>query len=288
VIGDVPKTMVPARAPRESERRTHPKVVDRQGPERRAASVADGPDFFPYELLDRVLERFVEDGADATRSWRKGPPEVVDRVISLIVQGASTRDARLRRASSSPRRRSASGDACRSHKSREERRLYRRDLAVSRRLETRPPIEILKWAHGTFGSRVAILSSMQRAGSVLCHMADRQGLAFDVVFVDTGVLHKETLETRDELAKSHKNLRLVTLSPERTFARQTRDEGLLYLTREGQERCCDLRKSAPLRAIRGRYDAFVTALRRGEGERARTSTSSSSITKWPPSVCTRS
>jgi phosphoadenosine phosphosulfate reductase len=145
-------------------------------------------------------------------------------------------------------------------------RLFRKDLeAVNRRLETRSPLDILKWASATFGARGAILSSMQRAGSVLCHMADSAGLAFDVVFVDTGVLHKETLETRDRLAKSHTHLRVVTLSPVRAFAEQTRDEGLLYLTREGQERCCDLRKSAPLRAIRGKYDAFVTALRRGEG-----------------------
>ncbi len=145
-------------------------------------------------------------------------------------------------------------------------RLYRRDLeAVSRRLESRSPIEILTWAHATFGSRAAILSSMQRAGSVLCHMADRAGLGFDVLFVDTGVLHRETLETRDQVARSHRRLNLVTLSPERTFAEQTKDEGLLYVSREGQERCCDLRKSAPLRSVRGRYDALVSALRRGEG-----------------------
>jgi phosphoadenosine phosphosulfate reductase len=145
-------------------------------------------------------------------------------------------------------------------------RLYRRDLeAISRRLETRSPVEILRWAHAIFGERAAILSSMQRAGSVLCHMADGAGLGFEVVFVDTGVLHRETLETRDELARTHGRLRVVTLSPVRTFAEQTRDEGLLYLTREGQERCCDLRKSAPLRAIRGRYHAIVSALRRAEG-----------------------
>lgn len=145
-------------------------------------------------------------------------------------------------------------------------RLSPKDLAtVSSRLEGSSPFEILKWAHETFGARAAILSSMQRAGSVLCHMANHGGLSFDVVFVDTGVLHQETLQTRDELARSHRKLRVVTLSPERTFAEQTRDEGLLYLSREGQERCCDLRKSAPLRAIRGRYDALVSALRRGEG-----------------------
>lgn len=145
-------------------------------------------------------------------------------------------------------------------------RLFRKDLeTISSRLEGCTPIEILKWAHDTFGERAAILSSMQRAGSVLCHMANQVGLSFDVVFVDTGVLHQETLQTRDELARTHKSLRVVTLSPERSFTDQTRDEGLLYLSREGQERCCDLRKNAPLRAIRGRYDALVSALRRGEG-----------------------
>ncbi len=34
---------------------------------------------------------------------------------------------------------------------------------------------------------------------------------------------------------------------------------------EGQRRCCDLRKSAPLHALRGRYDALLAPLRRDEG-----------------------
>jgi phosphoadenosine phosphosulfate reductase len=145
-------------------------------------------------------------------------------------------------------------------------RLVQGDLeAINARLEKSSPLEILNWAHQTFGPRAAILSSMQRAGSVLCHMADRAGLGFDVLFVDTGVLHQETLHTRDELARTHRHLNVVTLSPEKTFAEQTRELGLLYLSKEGQEQCCDLRKSAPLREIRGRYDAFVSALRRGEG-----------------------
>src|SRR5262249_10593076 len=51
----------------------------------------------------------------------------------------------------------------------------------------------------------------------------------------------------------------------KTFAEQTREEGLLYLSREGQERCCQLRKSVPLHAVRGRYDALIAALRAAEG-----------------------
>jgi len=128
-----------------------------------------------------------------------------------------------------------------------------------------PPPAILRFAHETFGARAALLSSMQVAGTVMCHMADRAGLVFDLLFVDTGVLHTQTLATRDELARTHPNLRVITLSPSRSFARQTADEGILYLTREGQERCCDLRKTAPLLEARGRYDALVGALRRDEG-----------------------
>jgi phosphoadenosine phosphosulfate reductase len=145
-------------------------------------------------------------------------------------------------------------------------RFTRQALAsINARFETRSPLEILSFAHATFGDRAAILCGMQRAGTALCHMADRGGLGFDVVFVDTGVMHEQTLATRDELAQTHPRLRVVTLAPARTFAQQTREDGLLYLSRGGQERCCDMRKSAPLRGVRGRYDAFMSALRRDEG-----------------------
>src|SRR5262249_53045281 len=126
-------------------------------------------------------------------------------------------------------------------------------------------IEILRFTHEVFGARAAILSSMQRAGAALCHMADRAGLAFDVLFVDTGVLHAETLWTRDALAAAHPRLTVRTLTPAQTFAEQTAALGLLYLSKEGQERCCELRKTAPLGAVKGRYDALIGALRRGEG-----------------------
>jgi phosphoadenosine phosphosulfate reductase len=145
-------------------------------------------------------------------------------------------------------------------------RLTENDLApLNRRFEGAPPLDLLRFVAETFGDRAAILSSMQQAGAALCALADRAGLPFDVLFVDTGVLHAETLQTRDALARTHPNLRVITLHPEHSFAEQTRREGLLYLSKEGQERCCDLRKSAPLRRVKGRYDALVSALRRGEG-----------------------
>ena len=145
-------------------------------------------------------------------------------------------------------------------------RFTRQNLAsINARFETCSPLEILSFVRATFGARAAILCGMQRAGTALCHMADRAGLGFDVLFVDTGVMHEQTLHTRDELKATHPRLNVVTLSPERTFAQQTQEEGILYLSRGGQERCCDMRKSEPLRGLRGRYDVFLSALRRGEG-----------------------
>ena len=127
------------------------------------------------------------------------------------------------------------------------------------------PLEILRFVGETFGERAAILSSMQRGDTALCHLAARAGCRADVLFVDTGVLHAETLATRDALALAHPELRVLTLRPERTFAEQTAALGVLYLDKEGQSRCCDLRKSAPLHALRGRYDALLSPLRRSEG-----------------------
>lgn len=150
-------------------------------------------------------------------------------------------------------------------------KLTPRDLAAANeRLEALEPVEILRRVADAFGPRAAILSGMQRAGAVLCHMADRAGLPLEVLFVDTGVLHQETLRVRDDVARTHPNLRVTTLHPARSFSDQTRDEGVLYLSVEGQGRCCELRKSEPLRALRGGYDALVGALRQSEGgKRAR-------------------
>lgn len=137
--------------------------------------------------------------------------------------------------------------------------------ALNERFLRASPVEILRLVHRVFGRRAAILTSMQRAGTMLCRLAEREGLDFDALFVNTGVLHPQTLATRDELARTHGRLTVLTLLPERSFEEQTAAEGLLYLSKEGQERCCELRKTEPLLRMRGRYDVLVSALRRDEG-----------------------
>jgi phosphoadenosine phosphosulfate reductase len=139
--------------------------------------------------------------------------------------------------------------------------------ALDARLRELSAEEIVRAVTASVGPAAAVLSSMQRAGLVLCHLAARVASSpVDVAFVDTGLLHPETLLTRDRLA-ARPNLNVRSLAPSRSFAEQTREEGLLYVSKEGQERCCDLRKSEPLRRERGRYAVLLSALRREEGGR---------------------
>jgi phosphoadenosine phosphosulfate reductase len=145
--------------------------------------------------------------------------------------------------------------------------LSQADLAnLNSSMEGRTPQELLAWAGKTFGDRVAILSAMQRAGCVVCHMAHASRVPLPVLFVDTGVLFPETLATRDRIAREY-GLTVISLTPELSIEEQTAREGVLYLTPEGQTRCCELRKTEPLLAMRGKYDALVASLRRGDGER---------------------
>ncbi len=141
------------------------------------------------------------------------------------------------------------------------------DLAdLNQAMEGRTPQELMAWAKNTFGSRAAILSALQRAGAVVCHMAHATKTDLEVLFVDTEVLFPETLTTRDRIAKEY-NLNIITLTPELSMEAQTAKYGVLYLSPEGQTQCCDMRKSQPLLKMKGKYDALVASLRRGDGEK---------------------
>lgn len=147
-------------------------------------------------------------------------------------------------------------------------RLIQADLnELNAAFENRPPQELLAWAKTTFGDRVAALSSMQKSGCALCHMLHTVPNAkMPVMFVDTGVMFQESLETRDRIAEAYE-LEVRSLSPKQTMVEQTQEHGVLYLTPEGQKQCCDLRKTQPLLQVADEFDAIVGSLRRSDGGR---------------------
>jgi len=144
-------------------------------------------------------------------------------------------------------------------------RLTQADLVeLNNTFEERTPQELLRWTKEIFGDRVASLSAMQKAGTVVCHMLHDLKLDPHVLFVDTGVLFQETLDTRDRVAREY-GLEVVTLEPEMSMTEQTEKLGILYLSPEGQKECCQMRKVDPLHKIKGRYDALIGSLRRIDG-----------------------
>ena len=146
-------------------------------------------------------------------------------------------------------------------------RLTQADLSeLNKTFEERTPQELIQWGRSIFGNRLAALSSMQRAGNVVCHMLSRLKLPIPVLFVDTGVLFQETLDTRDRLIKEY-GLEIITLKPEKTMEEQTTELGVLYLSPEGQKQCCHLRKTEPMLRQKGRFDALIGSLRRADGGR---------------------
>src|SRR5690349_8440171 len=102
-------------------------------------------------------------------------------------------------------------------------RLTQADLnEINQSFEVDSPLEILRWSKEIFGERLAVLSAMQRAGSMVCHMLSQNKLPIPVLFVDTGVNFQETLDTRDRLASEY-GLKIITLSPRQTMEEQIKE-----------------------------------------------------------------
>ena len=127
-------------------------------------------------------------------------------------------------------------------------------------LELAPAESIIEWAAATFGERFCITSSMGDA--VLAHLAAKVVPGIDVVFLDTGYHFVETIGTRDAV-EATMDVTLLTITPVQSVAEQDATEGK-DLFRTDPDRCCALRKVAPLQDALSGYDAWATGLRRAE------------------------
>src|SRR5258706_11576305 len=87
VISDVPKTMVYrlAHYANRAGERIPQTSIDKPPSAELRPEQTDQDSLPPYDLLDHVLERFVEDGAAREAIVAEGvPASVVDRVLSLV------------------------------------------------------------------------------------------------------------------------------------------------------------------------------------------------------------
>ncbi|MGH3785800.1 MAG: phosphoadenylyl-sulfate reductase [Pseudonocardiaceae bacterium] len=120
--------------------------------------------------------------------------------------------------------------------------------------------EVLAWTAQTFGDRFIVASNMQDA--VLIDLVTRARPGVDVLFLETGYHFAETIGTRDAIAATYP-VRIIDALPEQTVAEQDAAYGQDLFGRN-PDRCCQLRKVAPLQATLAGYDAWVTGVRRVE------------------------
>ncbi len=126
------------------------------------------------------------------------------------------------------------------------------------------PQEVLSWAVDTFGAQLAVVTSFQPTGIVTLHMLSEIAPRVPVLTLDTGLLFPETYALIDEV-ENRFDLNLIRIYPAQTVTQQAAEHGAALWERD-PDRCCGLRKTAPLDAALAGFDAWITGLRRDQSQ----------------------
>jgi len=124
---------------------------------------------------------------------------------------------------------------------------------------------------------VCLTCSFQAEDVLLTKLAILRDPRIPVLFLDTGYHFAETYAYRDRIAREW-GLNLINLLPEKTVAEQEAEHGLLY--QSAPDRCCGLRKVAPLFKAVAEYRVWLTGLRR-EQARSRAALEESALFTLP-------
>ncbi len=134
--------------------------------------------------------------------------------------------------------------------------------AVARELEGAPAQEVLGWAVATI-PRFAVTSSFGADSAVLLHVVAQVDPSLPVLFLETGLHFAETLRYRDELSSLLGLTNVVDVRPALSVTDQAEQHGPGLYHRD-PDRCCAIRKVAPLDAALDGYDGWATGVRRSQ------------------------
>jgi phosphoadenosine phosphosulfate reductase len=129
-------------------------------------------------------------------------------------------------------------------------------------LEGRSPADVLAWAAGRFAPRITFATAFGAEGCVLVDLIARHHLPVDVFTLDTGLLFPETYALWRRLEERY-GLTIRAVRPELSVAGQAAVHGAALWERM-PDRCCEIRKVAPLRRALSGFDAWITSIRRDQ------------------------
>jgi len=142
--------------------------------------------------------------------------------------------------------------------------LFEKEALVEQKaveLESASPEAILEWAVTTFPN-MTFACSFGAEDVVLVDMLQRISPKTDIFYLDTDFHFPETYATRDRLAERY-NLEFVRAFPKLTPVEQAEKYGE-ELWKSAPNECCNIRKVEPLTEILGKYDAWITGIRRDQ------------------------
>ncbi|MNP21626.1 Phosphoadenosine phosphosulfate reductase [compost metagenome] len=133
--------------------------------------------------------------------------------------------------------------------------------AKAEEFETSTPQEIIAWAVETFPN-ITFACSFGAEDVVLVDMLQQISPSTDIFYLDTDFHFQETYETRDAIAAKY-GLEFVRVSPKLTPDEQAAQYGE-ELWKSDPNACCNVRKVEPLTRVLGRYEAWITGIRRDQ------------------------
>jgi phosphoadenosine phosphosulfate reductase len=134
--------------------------------------------------------------------------------------------------------------------------------AISDRLETATPQEILRWAVATYHPRLTMATAFGAEGCAIIHMLAEIEPAVRLFNLETGYQFPETLETRQRLMDRY-GIRIELVHSEQSVAAMEAEHGGPLYNRD-PNLCCYLRKVVPLQRTLEGYDAWISAIRRDQ------------------------
>jgi phosphoadenosine phosphosulfate reductase len=129
-------------------------------------------------------------------------------------------------------------------------------------IESQTAPALMRYVLARFGSRVAIASSFGPEDIVLIDFAARTGLPYRVFTLDTDFLFPETYALIDEVERRWE-IEVERCRPALTPDEQAAIHGEALWTRD-PDRCCGIRKVAPLTAKLATLKAWITGIRRDQ------------------------
>jgi phosphoadenosine phosphosulfate reductase len=148
---------------------------------------------------------------------------------------------------------------------------------INAQFRDRSTEELLDWATAQFGNRIALTCSFSGpSGMVLLDMVARLGRGTPVIFLDTDLLFPETYALAEKAAR-HYGVPIQRQRPALTLEEQALQHGP-RLYEHSPDRCCAIRKVAPLADALRPYEAWISGIRRDQSATRATT----QLVQWSP------